>query len=80
MSTPIEVCEPQAGVGHSKNSTWFRSASALEAVIVNGIGGGGVDDPDRSGDVDRGCIVVDAAILDHGRGGGVAGVVDRDHA
>ena len=38
MSTPIEVCEPQAGVGHSKNSTWFRSASGLEAVIVKGSG------------------------------------------
>ena len=45
-----------------------------------GIRGGGVDDPDRSGDVDRGRVVVDAAILDDGRGGGVAGVVDCDHA
>ncbi len=32
-----------------------------------GIRGGGVDDPDRRGDVDRGRVVVDAAVLDERR-------------
>ena len=36
VSTPIESCEPQAGVGHSKNSTCVMSASGLEAVTVKG--------------------------------------------
>ena len=64
---------------------------ALEELDLRqvGIGAGGgdregircgcVDDPDRGGDVDRGRIVVHAAILDDGGGRGVAGVVDRDH-